>query len=70
MPVPVRPTSAAAADLIAAHDWYELRSPGLGKDFVRQVDTAILRLLRRASCRMDSGILHDRRLCAVPGQVT
>jgi plasmid stabilization system protein ParE len=36
----VRPTSAACADLIAAHDWYEQRSPGLGKDFVRMVDAA------------------------------
>jgi len=98
MPVPVRPTSAAAADLIAAHDWYELRSPGLGKDFVRRVDTAILHLARHPElfptvhrglrrvlvrrfpyavfyridpdairlvavlhCRMDRGLLHDRR---------
>ncbi len=36
----VRPTSAACADLLAAHDWYEQRSPGLGKDFVRMVDAA------------------------------
>ncbi len=40
MRAPVRPTSAACADLIAAHDWYEQRSPGLGKDFVRMVDAA------------------------------
>lgn len=40
MPVTVRPTSAACADLVAAHDWYEQRSPGLGKDFVRRVDAA------------------------------
>lgn len=40
MPVLVRPTSAAIADLLAAHDWYEQRSPGLGKDFVRVIDDA------------------------------
>ena len=37
----VRLTSAASADLLAAHDWYERRSPGLGKDFVRATDAAI-----------------------------
>jgi len=37
----VRSTSAACADLLAAHDWYEQRSPGLGKDFVRMVDAAL-----------------------------
>jgi toxin ParE1/3/4 len=40
MPALVRPTSAAIADLLAAHDWYEQRSPGLGKDFVRVIDDA------------------------------
>lgn len=40
MSVTVRPTSAACADLVAAHDWYEQRAPGLGKDFVRRVDDA------------------------------
>jgi toxin ParE1/3/4 len=40
MPTLVRPTSAAIADLLAAHDWYEQRSPGLGKDFVRMIDAA------------------------------
>lgn len=40
MPAQVRPTSAAVADLLAAHDWYEQRSPGLGKDFVRMIDAA------------------------------
>lgn len=41
MAVPVRPISAASADLVAAHDWYEQRSPGLGKDLVRMVDAAV-----------------------------
>lgn len=40
MPVQVRATSAAHADLIQAHDWYEHQSPGLGKEFVRSVDAA------------------------------
>jgi len=40
MPTLVRPTSAAIADLLAAHDWYEQRSLGLGKDFVRMIDAA------------------------------
>ena len=98
MSVQVRPTSAAAADLITAHDWYELRSPGLGKDFVREVDAAVFHLVRHPElfppvhrglrrvlvrrfpyavfyridsdairlvavlhCRMDPGILNDRR---------
>jgi len=98
MPIPVRPTSAAASDLIAAHDWYELRSPGLGKDFVLRVDAAVFHLVRHPElfppvhrglrrvlvrrfpyavfyridpdairlvavlhCRMDPGILNDRR---------
>jgi plasmid stabilization system protein ParE len=42
----VRSTSAACADLIAAHDWYEQRSPGLGKDFVRIVDAAFAGIAR------------------------
>lgn len=41
MPIQVRPTSAAHADLIQAHDWYERQSPGLGKEFVRAVDAAM-----------------------------
>lgn len=40
MGVELRVTSAAEADLVAAHDWYELQSPGLGKEFVRSVDAA------------------------------
>jgi hypothetical protein len=32
---------SASDDLAAAHDWYEQRSPGLGKDFVRKVDAAV-----------------------------
>ena len=40
MPTLVRATSAAIADLLAAHDWYEQRLPGLGKDFVRMIDAA------------------------------
>ena len=47
MPSTVRPTSAASADLLAAHDWYELRSLGLGKDFVRMVDAAFASIGRR-----------------------
>ena len=38
MPESIRLISAASADLVAAHDWYEQQSPGLGKDFVRMVD--------------------------------
>ncbi len=47
MPAPVLPISAAAADLVAAHDWYEQRSPGLGKDFVRMVDAAVAGIARQ-----------------------
>lgn len=47
MPAAVRPTSAACADLLAAHDWYEQRSPGLGKDFVRMVDVAFAGIARK-----------------------
>ncbi len=47
MPLPVSLTSAASADLRAAHDWYEQRSPGLGKDFIRMVDTALARIARQ-----------------------
>jgi plasmid stabilization system protein ParE len=46
MPASVRPISAASADLVAAHDWYEQRSPGLGKDFVRMVDAAVAGIAR------------------------
>jgi len=31
-------TSAAAADLASAYDWYEDQSPGLGAEFLRAVD--------------------------------
>lgn len=34
----VRATSAAHADLIQTHDWYERQSPGLGKEFLRSVE--------------------------------
>lgn len=37
--VEVRPE--AAADIESAADWYELQSPGLGKDFVAKVAFAI-----------------------------
>ena len=47
MPHVVRSTSAACADLLAAHDWYEQRSPGLGKDFVRMVDASFAGLARQ-----------------------
>lgn len=47
MPLPVHAVSAASADLLAAHDWYEQRSPGLGKDFVRMVDAAIASITRQ-----------------------
>ena len=47
MPLPVHPISAASADLLAAHDWYEQRSPGLGKDFVRMVDAALAGIARQ-----------------------
>lgn len=47
MPLPVHPTSAASADLVAAHDWYEQHAPGLGKEFVRMVDAAIAGLARQ-----------------------
>lgn len=40
MAVELRVTSAASADLVAAHDWYERQSPGLGKEFIRAVDAA------------------------------
>lgn len=40
MGVELRITSAAEVDLVAAHDWYERQSPGLGKEFVRSVDAA------------------------------
>lgn len=46
MPLPLHPISAASADLLAAHDWYEQRSPGLGKDFVRMVDAALAGIAR------------------------
>ena len=34
-------SSRAEADLAAAYDWYQQRSPGLGIDFVRCVDATI-----------------------------
>ena len=40
MPVMIRLTSAACADLMKAHDWYERQSIGLGKEFLRSVDAA------------------------------
>jgi plasmid stabilization system protein ParE len=47
MALPVQFISVASADLLAAHDWYEQRSPGLGKDFVRMVDAATAGLARQ-----------------------
>lgn len=46
MPVEVSVTSAANADLIRAFDWYERQSPGLGVAFVREVDAALVRIVR------------------------
>jgi toxin ParE1/3/4 len=34
-------TSRAEADLVAAYEWYEQRSPGLGRDFIRCVDAKL-----------------------------
>jgi len=34
-------SSCAEADVAAAYDWYQQRSPGLGVDFVRRVDATI-----------------------------
>ena len=34
-------TSRAEADLVAAYEWYEQRSPGLGCDFIRRVDAKL-----------------------------
>jgi len=42
-----RLTSAAAADLLAAHDWYEQRAAGLGQDFVRAVDASLALAVRQ-----------------------
>jgi toxin ParE1/3/4 len=42
----VRATAAAHADLIKAHDWYELQSPGLGKEFIRAIDAAFAVIAR------------------------
>jgi plasmid stabilization system protein ParE len=47
MRLAVRTLSAAEADLLAAHDWYEQRSPGLGKDFVRMVDASFAGIARQ-----------------------
>lgn len=39
--MPLRVTSAANADLIQAHDWYERQSRGLGKEFIRAIDATL-----------------------------
>ena len=36
----------AAEEIREAHDWYELRRPGLGGEFVSYVDEALERLAR------------------------
>jgi plasmid stabilization system protein ParE len=36
----------AEAELVEAIDWYEVRSPGLGCDFLRCVDACLERILR------------------------
>ncbi len=46
MAVRVSVTSAANADLIRAFAWYERQSPGLGMDFVSEVDAAVVRITR------------------------
>jgi plasmid stabilization system protein ParE len=38
-PLIIRPE--AERDLSEAHDWYELRVPGLGSDFLLSIDTAL-----------------------------
>ena len=38
---PVLVTAEARADLVAAADWYESRSPGLGLEFVRSVEQVL-----------------------------
>lgn len=41
MRLPLLSLSGATADLLAAHDLYERRSPGLGKDFILMVDAVL-----------------------------
>ena len=36
----------AQRELLQAQDWYEERSPGLGFEFARAVDSAVARALR------------------------
>jgi len=36
----------ASADVAAAYAWYEERSPGLGEDFLRCVEAAVLTIQR------------------------
>src|SRR5688572_30368124 len=34
-------SSRAHRDILQAYEWYELKSPGLGVDFIRRIDSAI-----------------------------
>jgi plasmid stabilization system protein ParE len=43
-PLIVRPE--AGAEMTGAFDWYEDRAPGLGHDFLRQVDAVFLAIAR------------------------
>lgn len=39
-------SSRANTDIVSAFQWYEQRAPGLGTDFVRRVDAALLLVQR------------------------
>jgi len=53
-------TSAAAADLTAAYDWYEDQSTGLGVEFLRAVD-AVFAAVQRAPATFPSVRGRTRR---------
>ena len=47
MPLPILLTSASSVDLVEARDWYERQSPGLGKEFIRMVNTGMASIARQ-----------------------
>lgn len=46
MPVSLILTEKAEKDLDDAYQWYEEQEPGLGKEFIRSVDTKIANITR------------------------
>ena len=62
----LRVTQEAALEVESATDWYESKHSGLGREFVAQVDAALLRILRNPNAHRLWRQDRDFRQAVVP----